>query len=59
MQTLTQIRHEFRLYFSDLQSENRREGLGARADRQTEWEVFLRAKIDNGDLDESAAAWSL
>jgi len=55
MKTEPQARSEFAAYFLDLQADAR--ASGAAVDRATEWEFFLQAEIEEGNLPASATAW--
>jgi hypothetical protein len=53
--TEAQTRSKFAAYFLDLKEAQRRDG--ATANKATEWEFFIAAKIENGDLPEQAKSW--
>ena len=55
--TKTQTKHEFRLYFADLNASLKSEG--AKADRQTEWQNYLRVNVEEGNLPAEALEWRL
>jgi hypothetical protein len=55
--TKAEVKKEFRLYFADLQASLRSEG--GKADRQTEWQFFVRNNVDEGHLPEDALNWKL
>jgi hypothetical protein len=53
--TEAQTRSKFAAYFLDLQEQQRRDG--ASVSKATEWEFFIAAGIDEGDLPEQARSW--
>lgn len=53
--TESETRKKFSAYFLDLRDAQRRDG--ATVSKQSEWEVFVAAAIDGGDLSEQARHW--
>jgi hypothetical protein len=55
--TKAQAKHEFRLYFSDLNASLKSDG--GKADRQTEWQNYLQVNVDEGNPPAEALEWKL
>jgi len=53
--TESQAREKFSAYFLDLRDAQRRDGVTV--NKQSEWEFFVAAAIDGGDLPEQARYW--
>lgn len=57
MKTEQQARHAFAAYFLDLKASLEREGAGAKANKQHEWETCIAHWVSEGEAPAEAVKW--